>query len=42
MGWTNLVVDAASPLAAMALAQSVPRGDTSERGTMQAAPTAAR
>jgi hypothetical protein len=35
MGWTNLVVSA-SPLAAMALAQSVPRGDTAKRGTMQA------
>ena len=35
MGWTNLVVTA-SPLAALALAQSVPRGDTAERGTMQA------
>jgi hypothetical protein len=35
MGWTNLVV-AAPPLAAMALAQSVPRGDTSAKGSMQA------
>jgi hypothetical protein len=35
MGWTNLVVTV-PPLAAMALAQSVPRGDTSVRGTMQA------
>ncbi|MDX6654831.1 MAG: hypothetical protein QOH18_1545 [Solirubrobacterales bacterium] len=34
MGWTNLVVPT-SPLAAMALAQSVPRGDTATRGTMQ-------
>ncbi len=34
MGWTNLVV-AASPLAALALAQSVPRADTAERGSMQ-------
>ena len=36
MGWTNLVVEARSPLAAYALAGSVPRGDTSERGVMQA------
>jgi hypothetical protein len=35
MGWTNLIVEAASPLRALALAGSVPRGDTSERGTMQ-------
>jgi hypothetical protein len=35
MGWTNLVVPT-SPLAALALAQSVPRGDTATRGTMQA------
>ncbi|MBS1676823.1 MAG: hypothetical protein JST08_05495 [Actinobacteria bacterium] len=34
MGWTNLIV-MASPLAARALAQSVPRGDTSQRGSMQ-------
>jgi hypothetical protein len=34
MGWTNLVVTA-PPLAAMALAQSVPRGDTAKRGSMQ-------
>lgn len=34
MGWTNLVVPT-SPLAALALAQSVPRGDTATRGTMQ-------
>ncbi len=36
MGWTNLVVAAASPFQALALAGSVPRGDTSERGVMQA------
>jgi hypothetical protein len=35
MGWTNLVVEAASPLRALALAGSVPRGDTSTRGSMQ-------
>ena len=35
MGWTNLVVEADSPLRALALAGSVPRGDTSERGVMQ-------
>jgi hypothetical protein len=35
MGWTNLVVEATQPLRAMALAGSVPRGDTSERGSMQ-------
>jgi hypothetical protein len=35
MGWTNLVVEADSPLRAMALAGSVPRGDTAERGSMQ-------
>jgi hypothetical protein len=35
MGWSNLVVAAASPMSALALAQSVPRGDTSERGAMQ-------
>jgi hypothetical protein len=34
MGWTNLVV-AAPPPAAMALAQSVPRGDSAMRGSMQ-------
>jgi hypothetical protein len=34
MGWTNLVV-ATSPLQALALASSVPRGDTAERGSMQ-------
>jgi len=34
MGWTNLVV-AASPLAALALARSVSRGDTAKRGAMQ-------
>jgi len=34
MGWTNLVVEA-PPLQAMALAASVPRGDTAERGSMQ-------
>jgi hypothetical protein len=34
MGWTNLVVEA-SPLEAMALVASVPRPDTSVRGTMQ-------
>jgi hypothetical protein len=36
MGWTNLVVQASSPFAAMALVGSVRRGDTSERGVMQA------
>lgn len=36
MRWTNLVVAAASPLRAMAVAGIVPRGDTSERGVMQA------
>jgi hypothetical protein len=36
MGWTNLVVQAGSPFGAMAVAGSVPRGDTSERGVMQA------
>jgi hypothetical protein len=35
MGWTNLVVEVASPFAAVALAQSVPRADTAERGSMQ-------
>jgi hypothetical protein len=35
MGWTNLVVEADSPLRAMALAGSVPRGDSAERGSMQ-------
>ena len=35
MGWTNLVVGAASPLQALAVAGSVPRGDSSERGVMQ-------
>jgi len=34
MGWTNLVVTV-PPLAALALSQSVPRGDTAARGTMQ-------
>jgi hypothetical protein len=34
MGWTNLVVDV-PPMQAMALAASVPRGDTAERGSMQ-------
>jgi hypothetical protein len=34
MGWTNLVVEA-EPLRAMALAGSVPRGDSAERGSMQ-------
>jgi hypothetical protein len=34
MGWTNLVVGV-PPLQAMALASSVPRGDTAERGSMQ-------
>jgi hypothetical protein len=34
VGWTNLVVET-SPLQAMALASSVPRGDTAERGSMQ-------
>lgn len=36
MGWTNLVVEAASPFGALAVAGSVPRGDTAERGVMQA------
>jgi hypothetical protein len=36
MGWTNLVVQAGSPFQALAVAGSVPRGDTSERGVMQA------
>jgi hypothetical protein len=36
MGWSVLVVDLRSPLQGMAVAQSVPRGDTSERGVMQA------
>lgn len=36
MGWTNLVVEAGSPFGALAVAGSVPRGDTSERGVMQA------
>ena len=36
MGWTNLVVTAPSPFGAMAVAGGVPRGDTSERGVMQA------
>jgi hypothetical protein len=35
MGWTNLIVEAASPLRALALAQGAPRGDTAERGVMQ-------
>jgi hypothetical protein len=35
MGWTNLVVEVDSPFQALALAQSVPRGDTSEKGVMQ-------
>lgn len=35
MGWTNLVVEVESPFQALALAQSVPRGDTSEKGVMQ-------
>jgi hypothetical protein len=35
MGWTNLIVEASSPLRAMALAGSVPRSDTAERGSMQ-------
>jgi hypothetical protein len=34
MGWTNLVVET-SPMQAMALASSVPRGDTAKRGSMQ-------
>jgi hypothetical protein len=34
MGWTNLVVEA-PPLQAMALASSVPRGDSTKRGSMQ-------
>jgi hypothetical protein len=34
MGWTNLVVEA-SPMQALALASSAPRGDTAERGSMQ-------
>jgi hypothetical protein len=35
MGWTNLVVEAASPMRALALSGSVPRGDSAERGSMQ-------
>ncbi|HJZ37152.1 MAG TPA: hypothetical protein VJ204_12860, partial [Solirubrobacterales bacterium] len=34
MGWTNLVVEA-DPMRALALASTVPRGDTAERGSMQ-------
>lgn len=36
MGWTGLVVALRSPLEGVALAQAIPRGDTSVRGTMQA------
>lgn len=36
MGWSVLVVDLRSPMQGLALAQSVPRGDTSKRGVMQA------
>lgn len=36
MGWTSLVVESPSPFAALGVAGSVPRGDTSERGVMQA------
>jgi hypothetical protein len=35
MGWTNLVVEGAAPMAAFALAQGTPRADTSVRGSMQ-------
>jgi hypothetical protein len=35
MGWTNLVVDVSSPIAAFAVAGAAPRVDTSERGAMQ-------
>ena len=36
IGWSVLVVDLASPLEGFALAQSVPRGDRSQRGLLQA------
>ncbi len=36
MGWSGLVVDLLSPLEGMVLAQAIPRGDTAQRGTMQA------
>ena len=36
MGWTGLVVELRSPLEGIALAQSIPRGDTAQRGVMQA------
>jgi hypothetical protein len=36
MGWTGLVVDLRSSIEGMALVQSIPRGNTAERGTMQA------
>jgi hypothetical protein len=36
MGWSVLVVELRSPLQGFAVAQSVPRGDTSKRGVMQA------
>lgn len=35
MGWTNLVVETDAPMRALAIAQSVPRGDTGEKGVMQ-------
>lgn len=36
MGWTGLVADLRSPLEGMALVQGIPRGDTAQRGAMQA------
>jgi len=36
MGWSSLVVDLESPLQGVALAQGIPRGDMSKRGSVQA------
>ena len=36
MGWSVLVVDLSSPMQGLALAQSIPRGDASKRGSIQA------
>ncbi len=36
MGWSGLVVELGSAMEGLALAQSIPRGDTAERGVMQA------
>jgi hypothetical protein len=36
MGWSVLVVELRSPLQGLALAQRVPRADTSKRGSIQA------